>query len=254
MSSERTSALAFCVFNLAISLCVVGCSGRNQAQQEPKPVVVEQPVKPASPPPSPILPLQTATNPLAAKEMPKPSPPKPEDVTAVLARVYEKAVTPDTSREPAFLVGDFNGDGSQDLAIPVKPNEARLGDINSELANWILEDPKTVPIPGLQVGGRVSGPGRPVRAEKGDVLLAIVHGVGAQGWRNPEAKQTFLLKNSTGNGLSAQTAKDLLTSKDRNKLPPLRGDAIREAIGGKSGLIFWTGAKYAWYSPDIDLQ
>jgi hypothetical protein len=84
--------------------------------------------------------------------------------------------------------------------------------------------------------------------------LAIVHGVGAQGWRNPEAKQTFLLKNSAGNSMSAQTAKDLQNSKDRNKLPPLRGDAIHEAIEGKSGLIFWTGAKYAWYSPGIDLQ
>ena len=254
MSLKRTTAPSFCVLALAISFSVVGCSGGNQAQQEPKPVIMEQPVKPASPQPSPILPLQTATNPLAAKEMPKPSPPKPEDVTAVLARVYEKAVMPDTSREPAFLVGDFNGDGSEDLAITVRPNEARLGDINSELANWILEDPKTVPIPGLPVGGRVSGPGRPVRADKGEVLLAIVHGVGAQGWRSPEAKQTFLLKNSAGNSMSAQTLKDLRNSKDRNKLPPLRGDVIQEAIGGKSGLIFWTGAKYSWYSPGSDLQ
>jgi hypothetical protein len=254
MSRKRTTALSFSVFTLAMSFCVAGCSSGNQAQQESRPVIAEQPVKPATPPPSPILPLQTATNPLSAKEVPKPSPPKPEDVTAVLARVYKKAVTPDTSREPAFLLGDFNGDGSQDLAILVRPNEARLGDINNELANWILEDPKTVPIPGLPVGGRSSGPGRPVRAEKGDILLAIVHGVGAQGWRSPEAKQTFLLKNSAGNGMSAQTAKDLLNSKDRNKLPPLRGDAIQEAIGGKSGLVFWTGAKYSWYSPSIDLQ
>jgi hypothetical protein len=214
---------------------------------------MEQPVKPASPLPSPILPLPT-TNPLDAKEIPKPSPPKPDDVSIVLARVYEKAVTADTSREPLFLVGDFNGDGSQDLAIPVKPNEAKLGDINSELANWILEDPKTVPIPGLPLGGRKSGAASPVRADKGDALLAIVHGVGTQGWRNPEAKQTFLLKNSGGNSMSAQTVKDLQNSKDRSKLPPLRGDAIREASGEKVGLIFWTGAKYAWYSPDIDLQ
>ena len=254
MSRKRTTTVSFCVFILTITFCLAGCSGGNQAQQEPKPVIVEQPVKPATPPPSPILPLQPETSPLAAKEFPKPSPPKPEDVSAVLARVYEKTVTPDTSKEPAFLVGDFNGDGSQDLAILVKPNEARLGDINSELANWILEDPKTVPIPGLPVGGRVSGPGRPVRADKGDVLLAIVHGVGAQGWRNPEAKQTFLLKNSVGNSMSAQTVKDLQNSKDKNKLPPLRGDAIQEAIGGKSGLIFWTGAKYSWYSPGTDLQ
>ncbi len=254
MPRKRKTALCFCVFILAITFYVSGCSRRGQAQQEPRPVAMEQPVKPVASPPSPILPLQPVTDAVTAREIPKPSPPKPEDVGIVLSRVYEKAVTADTSREPAFLVGDFNGDGSQDLAIPVKPNEAKLGDINSDLANWILEDPKTVPIPGLPIGGRVSGPGRPVRADKADVLLAIVHGVGAQGWRNPEAKQTFLLKNGAGNSMSAQTAKDLLNSKDRNKLPPLRGDAIHEAIGGKSGLIFWTGAKYAWYSPDIDLQ
>jgi len=30
----------------------------------------------------------------------------------------------------------------------------------------------------------------------------------------------------------------------------LRGDAISQTLGGRAGILFWTGAKYAWYSPE----
>jgi hypothetical protein len=79
-------------------------------------------------------------------------------------------------------------------------------------------------------------------------MLAIVHGVGSQGWRNPEAKQTFLLKNGVGSDMETQTLKSLRTGKYKQRLPPLRGDGIKETVRGKAGLILWTGAKYAWYS------
>jgi len=36
--------------------------------------------------------------------------------------------------------------------------------------------------------------------------------------------------------------------KARQKLPTLRGDVLNETIGGKAGFVFWTGAKYAWFS------
>jgi len=83
------------------------------------------------------------------------------------------------------------------------------------------------------------------------MLLAIIHGVGPQGWRSTEAKQTFLLKNGAGTNMTTESKKSLRESKDKQKLPPIRGDAIRSVIDRKSGLILWTGAKYAWYSPEV---
>src|SRR5207248_6510865 len=135
--------------------------------------------------------------------------------------------------------------GSEDLAVVTKAGENSLAEINSELANWTLEDPNKIPIPGARPATQMNPP-LPVRAEKGDPLLAIIHGVGPKGWRNPEAKQTFLLKNAAGSNMTVLAVKDLAASKSKPKLPPLRGDAISETVDGKSGMLFWTGAKYAW--------
>jgi hypothetical protein len=249
MFRKKTTLLCLSALILTTTVALAGC-GRKQ--EEGKPLVVEQPVKPPPSPITAILPVQQpAINvPVTANETPKPLPPKPEDVNDVLARAYQKVVAPDTSHEPPFVVGDFNGDGSEDLAIAVKPHEEMLGEINNELANWILEDPRNISLPGALSNTQTPASERkPVRASKGDLMLAIVHGVGSQGWRNPEAKQTFLLKNGVGNDMETQTLKSLRTGKYKQRLPPLRGDGIKETVRGKSGLILWTGAKYAWYSP-----
>ena len=248
MSRRKTTALCLGLITLAITLCLAGCA---RQKEEAKTEALAQPVKPPPSPITSILPAQQpALNPVAVKEPRKPLlPPKPEDINDVLARAYHKVVTPDTTLEPAFVVGDFNGDGSEDLAIAVKPDDKMLGEINNELANWVLEDPRNISLPGpLSNPEPPASEKKPVRANKGETMLAIVHGVGSEGWRNPKAKQTFLLKNEAAKGMATQTLRSLRTGKDRQKLPPLRGDGIQETIRGKSGLILWTGAKYAWYS------
>jgi hypothetical protein len=177
--------------------------------------------------------------------------PKPGEIKEAVTRVFQQVATLDDAHNPSFVVGDFNGDGSEDLAVAVKPNEGMLIEINSELANWIFEDPQKVSIPGTAPASRPT-PANQVRAraEKGDTLLAIIHGYGQKGWRNPEARQTYLLKNGVGVAMKTRKVETLRNGKDR--LPPLRGDAIAQTIGGKSGLILWTGAKYAWYSPGLN--
>lgn len=174
-------------------------------------------------------------------------PPKLEEVRAAMTRVFAAAAAPETANDPAFVAGDFNGDGSTDLAVITRANAASLKEINNELANWVLEDPRSAPIPGTSAANRLAPP-KPVHAEAGDTLLAIIHGVGAKGWRNPQAKQTFLLKNGAGSNMTVVSVKDLMVSKGKAKLPPLRGDRISQTLGGKSGILFWTGARYAWYS------
>ena len=201
----------------------------------------------ATPTPQILQVLQPAASPSPVR--PPAPPPQLDEVRSAMARVFAKAAEPETTSAPAFVAGDFNGDGSTDLAVITKVSAASLKEINNELANWLLEDPRSVPIPGTNAANRMTPP-KPVHAEPGDKLLVIIHGVGAKGWRNPEAKQTFLLKNGAGSNMTVLAVKDLAAS-GKPKLPPLRGDTISETVDGKSGMLFWTGVKYAWHpSPE----
>jgi len=145
----------------------------------------------------------------------------------------------DTTRRVSFLTGDFNGDNSEDVAIVVKPGKGKLPDLNSEYVNWILEDPHYV-----MTKEQKKRPPRP-SISGNETLLAVIHGYARQGWRNSLARQTYLLTNAVGDDFERQSAPQL--SSASNSLPALRGDVIRERLAGTSGIIFWTGARYAWH-------
>jgi len=136
---------------LSIAIIVIGCRSSAKTQSsnssEPakdqtpavQPVVptsIEKPVSPQATTPPQILPVQ-------AKEAPTGvAPPTEADIEAVIARVYKDSVYLEKNSSPQFVAGDFNGDASEDIAIVVKPSEDKLSDINSEVANWIMESPK----------------------------------------------------------------------------------------------------------------
>jgi hypothetical protein len=236
---RRTNVFSFGLVLLVTAFLLPGCAKRNEEVKsiEPAPRVAAT-IEPAAR----VLALASPTP--SSTPASKPStPPNPTEIRDTVARVFDKAATPDTTRSPNFAVGDFNGDGSEDLAVVINANEGSLGEINNELANWSLEDPRNIPIPPST--NRVP-PNKRARAEKGDTLLAIIHGVGAEGWRAAEAKQTYVLKNGAGSKLQAQSYE--AARKARQKLPALRGDVLNETIAGKAGFVFWTGAKYAWFS------
>jgi len=195
--------------------------------------------------PTPSLVALGRATPTPAGPSESPRPPEADEVIEALARVFNKTVSLDETRAASFVVGDFNGDGSEDLAVVSKANESSLPEINNELANWILEDPRAIPIPGSKAANELQRP-KPVKVEKTDSLLAIIHGVGAQGWRNREARQSYLLRNGAGTNILVRSAGELQRDSANSRLPPLRGDAISETMNGRHGLIFWTGAKYAW--------
>jgi len=216
--------------------CAAACS-KPQPSAELRPIIGSN-----SPAPSfPVLAQATAT---PDQTNARPGSPEVEEVANAIARVFGKSASVDQNRSPVFLVADFNGDGSQDLAVVTKINDEALGEINNELANWILEDPHEVPVPGSKTAAPPRQP-KAVKAERNDQLLAIIHGVGPQGWRNKEARQTFLLRNAAGLNASLQTA-DKMRESPANSNLTLRGDAISETVKGHRGWIFWTGAKYAW--------
>ena len=175
------------------------------------------------------------------------------ELQGVTARIYKEAVIVDTSRNDNFVVGDFNGDGSQDIAVVVKPGKGMLPDLNSEYSNWIREDAFEIGKLAAHANERqpiqqTPKKRKPTVITAGDHLLAVIHGYQAAGWRNPMAAQTYLLKNAVGEKLSTQNVKSLLSdTANRQQLPPIRGDVIRETLSGTPGLIYWTGARYAWH-------
>jgi hypothetical protein len=174
-------------------------------------------------------------------------PPKLSEVRKVIERVYSDAVTVYVKSDKHFITGDFNGDQSQDIAVVVKPGEGKLADINHNLANWILLDAQPVTTP---VAKRVTQPTppAPVKAEPNDLLLAVIHGYGSSGWRDPQARQTYLLRNAVGSDMIRQPPKTVLNAAmDKRKLPRLRGDVVMEKVAGQQGFLYWTGARYAWY-------
>ncbi|MFN2577311.1 MAG: hypothetical protein ABR607_06420 [Pyrinomonadaceae bacterium] len=236
------------IFLAALSICwSLACTKSPEAkppEATSSPEGEPHAITSISPLPSPLAIVQSSATPVGPKE--SSPPPKADEVMGALARVFNKAASLDTTQVPSFIAGDFNGDDSEDLAIVTRPNENSLAEINSDLANWTLEDPKVVPIPGTKAADELVRP-KPVKVEKTDSLLTIIHGIGAEGWRNAEARQTFLLRNGSGTNMLVRSVEDLRKDFTTPKLPPLKGDTISEQMNGRHGIIFWTGAKYAWY-------
>jgi hypothetical protein len=238
MTNGRDINTLLCLFLIVSVAALCACARPEQPKvEEPPPARIEPPGPQPAPP---------ATKARAVR------PPDPVEVRSKTKTILKDAVVPDSSRGQGFTAGDFNGDGSEDLAVIVKPVEAMLEEINGEFAGWILGDPLTValPAPVMMVQSPPARP-QPVRVEKGDVLLAVIHGHGANGWRDPEATQTYLLKNVAGNNIRPQSASEVLKEYANNKgLPALHGDVIAQTIGSGSGFLYYTGAKYAWYDPE----
>jgi hypothetical protein len=232
--SSRTfaPALTFCIaFTCALS-AACGSSPRRQALAAEAPPPAESAAPEAN---------ATPATPEAAKAL-KLSPPDDAEVRGAVERIFKGAVTinPDSS----FVVGDFNGDDSQDLAVAVNPAPGRLGEINDELANWITKDP-------FATGGSASygEARRRVLVEETDALLAVIHGHGAEGWRDAQATQTYVLKDAAGSSMKARALEAALAAGDEARRPRLLGDVIDETVGGREGFLYYNGAQYLWYDP-----
>lgn len=237
LSYLNTTILSLCLLSVAASVVLTACTKAAQ-QTTPTP---QQPQTATAPPAQTVpgaSPSATPSTPLA-------------DVQSALKRVYHDTVILETSRRTPFVIGDFNGDDSPDIAIVVTPAKGKLQQINSDLASWLIGDPQKVLLPEVRGDVKVLPKQSPVTVQQGDVLLAVIHGYQKEGWRNPLSAQTYLLKNAVGDEMEAQQAKEILrTAAQKQNLPPLLGDVIREKLTGENGFIYWTGSKYAWAPRD----
>jgi hypothetical protein len=181
-------------------------------------------------------------------------PPEPAEVKQSIERVFKGAVTIQTDWNPYFFDGDFNGDFSKDLAVVVKPTPGKLLVINDELAAWILVNPFQFakPIPKELSYADVHAEKmrrRRVTVSEGDILLAVIHGFQSKGWRDPQATQTYVLKDAVGARIRVQARKQIVWAGNEERLPRVWGDVIAESISEQHGFLYYNGAKYAWYDP-----
>jgi hypothetical protein len=239
MSDKKAAKVLFRLLLIVFTTCMCACARPD----EPK----------AEEPPPPRVEPQASRQPAPAQTEQDHEPPGLAEVEGKIKEVFKGAVILDSSRGKSIVAGDFNGDASQDLAVVVRPVEAMIEEINSEFASWMLGDPLTAALPApIMIAQSPHLRPAPVRVAKEDVLLAIIHGYGQDGWRNPEATQAYLLRNTAGNNIKYKTAEEVLKEGAGNKkLPPLHGDVLSERIGSYSGFIYYTGVRYAWYSPEL---
>jgi hypothetical protein len=224
---------AFCV--AGILLVLPACSGRSGSNPNAR---VEKPIPIAMPQPSPAI---------AAAPAPKLPPPTQDEVKAAFHRVFGDDFISSLAdpNGPTFIVGDFNGDQSEDLALIARPAAGKLDDVNSELANWIIQDADKafIPPPGKTV---VAAPKQQrSRVEAGESVLAVIHGVGTDGWRNPEARQAYIVKHAAAT--FEGTAPSISQKAIRAMHLPVETEIIKEVRNNKKGFVFWTGGVYAWH-------
>jgi hypothetical protein len=166
--------------------------------------------------------------------------PKPNELQEVVARVFKEAALIDTGYTPNYFCGDFNGDLSEDIAVIVKSAPGKLSEMNEEFPTWILKDARVAP--------DLVGPHR-LRVDQDEKLLAVIHGYGSDGWRDPQATQTYLLKNAVGSDIRVQPGKAFLAANKGKKLPSVHGDLIGQVLGGTPGYLYYARTTYGWYDP-----
>jgi hypothetical protein len=213
-------------FRIDLLALIIVCTFLFGCETAKKPVAEAQPSPTASP----------QDQPLQISKLP---PPELNAVQDAVRRVFKDSALIDTSSKPVFIAGDFNGDLSQDIAVVLKPAPDKLSDFNQEFSNWLLRDP---------LAGNESRIPR-LRVAANDVMLAVIHGYEANGWRDPQSTQTFLLKNAVGSGMEVRQPKEVAAASQGKKRPQLHGDVIGEVLGGTSGYLYYSGATYAWYDP-----
>lgn len=202
-------------------LCVLACSCTKSNS-----IAVEAP-PPYQPPPPPVVSVPTIV------------PAKLTEVQDALQRVFKGAAVMDQNVKPSFLAGDFNGDSTQDIAIVIKAAPGKVESLNQEYPAWLLRDPFAA--------ADTKSPS--LRVAENESLLAIIHGYGANDWRDPQATQTFLLKNVVGSNMEVHLGKEFVKANHGKKLPPIAGDLIGEMVRGNHGYLYFANANYRWFDP-----
>ena len=220
-TTTMKSHLFFLLLSLLLLALVSGCGSSKQAMVETVPPAYQ---------PTPEAPKPERLASVAAPQLP--------EVEAAVKRIFKEVAVVHPDYKSSFLVGDFNGDLSQDLAVVLKPVPEKLAEMNEDYPRWLLRDPR---LP--------HNPRTPLRVEQDEALLAVIHGYGNNDWRDPEATQTFLLKNAVGSDMRVQNGIEFVKNFRGAKKPRPQGDLIGETVKGSEGYLYYNAATYSWYDP-----
>ena len=164
-------------------------------------------------------------------------PPRPKlfEVQEAVKRVFKDAAVSIDNYNPNFFSGRLQRRCSQDIAVIIKPVKLDLNE------------------PGVSALARQRATHRRSRSralqiEKDETLLAVIHGYGTNDWRDPEATQTFVLKNVVGNDLKVHTGKEFVTANSGRSYRDRRA-IDRETVQGTPGYLYYASATYSWYDP-----
>ena len=220
MLCQRRTCCLSVLLPMVFAVVNIGCSSKTSRLVEAPPAYQ----------PSPASPQMKMPNVVSAKLA---------EVHAAVRRVFKDAAVVDSTFNPSFMTGDFNGDSSQDVAVILKPAPDKLAEMNEQYPAWLLRDP-------LLIGNQQ----RPeLNVQEHDVLLAIIHGYGENDWRDSQATQTYLLKNVVGSNLSVKSAKEFQNAHKGRRLPRAQGDLIEETLRGSDGYLYYASSNYSWYDP-----
>ena len=206
----------------ALLLLATGGAAALWATDRPRAALVESPPR-----------VVATAAPAGVPRQPRPMRPGARQAREALRRAFGDALTIDAARAVA---GDFNEDGSEDLAAVARAAPAMLARINDELANWIVQD--------------AAAPGRSsarVTVAASDPLLAVLHGHGGPGWRNPDARQAYLVRVSL--------ARPRVVVDDRGLVQAVPGAPVKHVVvddtPGHPGFLYWSGSRYVWTSTPV---
>lgn len=173
----------------------------------------------------------------------------PEDLNAIVLREFGKDCAVATERSQLkvkyrtpqggvpwtpFLTTDLNHDGVEDAVIVSRCKNAMA---RAEEFQYFVQDPY------LSHHGygdpKITQEFSSGDPEAGFVVL-IVHGAGAEAWRNPGAKTKFALINLPFKNLSL--TKVALAKKKKGLMAALHLEEGEEI----SSVVYWDGKKYKW--------
>jgi hypothetical protein len=80
----------------------------------------------------------------------------------------------------------------------------------------------------------------------GERLLAFVHGVAGASWQASDDRPCYLVRNAAGSGMRVRPLSEVPEGVRMQVTRAHVGDVIVETRDAGRGLVFWTGAGYAW--------
>ncbi|HEV7473707.1 MAG TPA: hypothetical protein VGN90_06650 [Pyrinomonadaceae bacterium] len=176
----------------------------------------------------------------------------PPGQTAAIANAlrssFGSVVESVTVFKPYYVIGDFNGDGAEDIVVAVRIKGQR-SDLPADVTVYNpFERPKAI------------FPADPLATPT--LALAIIHGKSS--WQTPPAAQNFLLfgqspvlilnygRVTAGDPAALKTLIELLGKRSTRLRdlgwPPAaaKGDAIILGTEATDSILYWTGKNYRW--------